>query len=106
MKAESEASSRTQKVLVLGLDGMPLYLLHFLMEQGITPNLKALFERGSHGKLKSVIPPSLRRRGRRFRQASIQISMGLLISLWKNRGPTSMSSQTAPASPARHSGKF
>lgn len=57
MKAESEASSRTQKVLVLGLDGMPLYLLHFLMEQGITPNLKALFERGSHGKLKSVIPP-------------------------------------------------
>jgi predicted AlkP superfamily phosphohydrolase/phosphomutase len=46
-----------KKLLVLGLDGMPLKLLAFLMERGIAPNLKALFQRGTHGKLRSVIPP-------------------------------------------------
>jgi len=57
MNAESQAFSGNQKLLVLGLDGMPLHLLHFLMDKGMAPNLKSLFERGTHGKLKSVIPP-------------------------------------------------
>ncbi len=57
MNAESEPFLRNKKILVLGLDGMPLNFMLFLMEKGMAPNLKALFQRGTYGKLKSVIPP-------------------------------------------------
>jgi predicted AlkP superfamily phosphohydrolase/phosphomutase len=57
MNIESETLNRNRKLLVLGLDGMPLDLLLFLMESGKAPNLKALFQRGTYGKLRSVIPP-------------------------------------------------
>jgi len=57
MNTESEFLNRKRKLLVLGLDGMPLDLLLFLIESGQAPNLKALFQRGTYGKLRSVIPP-------------------------------------------------
>lgn len=47
----------TKKVMVIGLDGMSLSLTSHLIDLGIMPNLKALFKRGTYGKLRSVIPP-------------------------------------------------
>ena len=43
--------------MVIGLDGMSLSLTSHLIDLGIMPNLKALFKRGTYGKLRSVIPP-------------------------------------------------
>lgn len=57
MNTEPKPYGGNKKLLVLGLDGMPLNLLLFLAESGIAPNLKALFQRGTYGKLTSVIPP-------------------------------------------------
>jgi predicted AlkP superfamily phosphohydrolase/phosphomutase len=46
-----------RKIIVIGLDGVPLSLASYLMDSDIMPNLKGLFQRGTHGKLRSVIPP-------------------------------------------------
>jgi len=57
MNSESQALLNNKKLIVLGLDGVPLNLLLSLMESDTMPNLKALFQRGTYGELKSVIPP-------------------------------------------------
>lgn len=49
--------NQTRKVMVIGLDGLPLSLASHLIDAGIMPNLKSVFQRGTHGKLRSVIPP-------------------------------------------------
>ena len=45
------------KVMVIGLDGATWTLLKPFAEQGIMPNLFALMDKGSYGKLISTIPP-------------------------------------------------
>lgn len=45
------------KVFVLGLDGGSWNVLMPLIEKGKLPTFKKLLERGSYGKLKSIIPP-------------------------------------------------
>lgn len=46
-----------RKVFVLGLDGATFDLLKPLIAKGLLPNLKKLMEKGTHGPLKSSIPP-------------------------------------------------
>lgn len=46
-----------QKTLVIGLDGATFDVLTPLMEQGLMPNLAALMQAGSSGRLASTIPP-------------------------------------------------
>lgn len=57
MDTESQTSSQSKKLIVLGLDGMPLALLLSLIETGIMPNLKSPFQQGTYGNLRSVMPP-------------------------------------------------
>jgi predicted AlkP superfamily phosphohydrolase/phosphomutase len=47
----------TRKIFGIGLDGATFDLLDPWMEQGELPVLSSLFRQGTHGKLKSTIPP-------------------------------------------------
>ena len=57
MNTEPQTFNKNNKLIVLGLDGMPLDLVLSLMETGTMPNLKGLFQRGTYGNLRSVMPP-------------------------------------------------
>jgi predicted AlkP superfamily phosphohydrolase/phosphomutase len=46
------------KVLVIGLDGVPFQLIREWVEEGLMPNLAALVRRGCFGGLQSTIPPT------------------------------------------------
>ena len=46
-----------ERVLVIGIDGATFDLLTPWMEEGFLPNLAALMGSGSHGPLRSTIPP-------------------------------------------------
>jgi predicted AlkP superfamily phosphohydrolase/phosphomutase len=50
-------SQKHKKIIVLGLDGVPLTLMLSLIEKDIMPNLKSLFRQGTYGNLRSVMPP-------------------------------------------------
>jgi predicted AlkP superfamily phosphohydrolase/phosphomutase len=45
------------RVLIIGLDGATFDIIEPLASQGRLPNLATLLERGSHGDLKSTVPP-------------------------------------------------
>ncbi len=54
-----EASARgAKKVLVIGLDGVPLSLIQAWAEEGALPTLSALMHKGVSGLLRSTIPPT------------------------------------------------
>jgi predicted AlkP superfamily phosphohydrolase/phosphomutase len=57
MNKEPQTFNKNNKLIVLGLDGMPLDLVLSLMETGTMPNLNRLFQRGTYGNLRSVMPP-------------------------------------------------
>ena len=57
MNTEPQTFNKNNKLIVLGLDGMPLDLVLSLMETDTMPNLKGLFQRGTYGNLRSVMPP-------------------------------------------------
>lgn len=57
MENTLDSKRKKNKLLVLGLDGVPLNLIISLIEKGVTPHLKSLFQRGTYGRLRSVIPP-------------------------------------------------
>lgn len=46
-----------KNIIVIGLDGLPLSLLLHLTKNGSMPRIRDLMEKGSYGKLRSVIPP-------------------------------------------------
>ncbi|HEX5417556.1 MAG TPA: alkaline phosphatase family protein, partial [Chloroflexota bacterium] len=47
-----------QRVLVIGLDGVPLELVKPWAEAGHLPNMASLMTRGAVGHLKSTMPPT------------------------------------------------
>jgi predicted AlkP superfamily phosphohydrolase/phosphomutase/SAM-dependent methyltransferase len=49
--------SRTERLLILGLDGATWSVLDPMIARGLMPNLAALLGRSSHGTLRSCIPP-------------------------------------------------
>lgn len=49
--------SSQPKVVVIGLDGATFKLIKPLVEEGRMPNFKKIIEKGSHGVLRSTIPP-------------------------------------------------
>lgn len=57
MNTESQTLRGAKKIIVLGLDGVPLSLLQYLTESNIMPNLKAILQKGAYGNLRSVMPP-------------------------------------------------
>lgn len=46
-----------KKVVIVGLDGLPWHILQFLIDRGITPNLKKVVNFGARATLQSTIPP-------------------------------------------------
>lgn len=56
-KMINETTNITNKVLVIGLDGMSPYLLERLVAEGHMPNVGKLMNAGVYGHLKSTIPP-------------------------------------------------
>lgn len=46
-----------RRVVVIGLDGVPLPFLEMLADRGIMPRIRELIRRGTHGQLESVFPP-------------------------------------------------
>ncbi len=46
------------KVMIIGLDGVPFDLVRDWTAEGIMPNLAALIEKGTFGKLQSTVPPT------------------------------------------------
>jgi predicted AlkP superfamily phosphohydrolase/phosphomutase len=49
---------RAKKILVIGLDGVPLELIQRWAQGGYLPNLKSLMSTGAVGKLRSTVPPT------------------------------------------------
>jgi predicted AlkP superfamily phosphohydrolase/phosphomutase len=45
------------RVLVIGLDGVPLYLIRSWAQEGKLPALKSVMDRGTVGSLRSTVPP-------------------------------------------------
>jgi predicted AlkP superfamily phosphohydrolase/phosphomutase len=50
-------SLRTERLVILGLDGATWSVLDPMIERGLMPNLATLLARSSHGTLRSCIPP-------------------------------------------------
>ena len=48
---------RTERLVILGLDGATWTTLDPMRERGLMPNLEALLRRSAHGTLRSCIPP-------------------------------------------------
>lgn len=46
-----------RKAAIIGLDGLPWDITRSLIERGVTPNLKYLYEKGVRASLTSTIPP-------------------------------------------------
>lgn len=44
------------KAVVVGLDGVPFSLLHDLIQRGLTPNMKSIFDKGYFGQMGVTIP--------------------------------------------------
>ena len=58
------STAKTDKILVIGIDGMDPRLTKYHLDQGIMPNLKAFLERGSAredlvllGGMPTITPP-------------------------------------------------
>ncbi len=51
-------SEMSDKLIVIGLDGVPQRVLERTIKKGVTPNLAHIQEKGCHGVLKSTIPYS------------------------------------------------
>jgi len=54
---EEAPMPRTERLLILGLDGATWTVLDPMIARGLMPNLAALLGRSSHGTLRSCIPP-------------------------------------------------
>ncbi len=54
---EEAPMSRTERLVILGLDGATWSVLDPMRERGLMPNLDALLSRSAHGTLRSCIPP-------------------------------------------------
>lgn len=50
------AVNSTDKILIIGLDGVDPDLLDKFMQEGILPNLKRIIDSGAYGRIKSSIP--------------------------------------------------
>ena len=50
-------SQKSQRLLILGLDGATWSVLNPMRQRGVMPNLDALIRASAHGTLRSVIPP-------------------------------------------------
>lgn len=45
------------RVFIFGIDGLTMRIMQPLMDKGLIPNFKAIYENGNKGILKSTIPP-------------------------------------------------
>ncbi len=54
---EEAPMPRTERLVILGLDGATWSVLDPMRERGLMPNLDALLARSAHGTLRSCIPP-------------------------------------------------
>ncbi len=54
---EGAAMSKSERLVILGLDGATWSVLDPMRDRGVMPNLDALLARSAHGTLRSCIPP-------------------------------------------------
>jgi len=55
--SREESMPRTERLVILGLDGATWSVLDPMRRRGVMPNLDALLARSAHGTLRSCIPP-------------------------------------------------
>lgn len=58
MTEPTPSSSDTRRVCFVGIDGATWRIIEPMVEAGRLPNLAAMMERGSHGILRSTLPPN------------------------------------------------
>ena len=58
MKLESANMQRARKIMIIGLDGVPLNIIQRWTQTGQLPTLQRLIEEGAVGKLRSTVPPT------------------------------------------------